>query len=98
MRQSHVYMVDMSLIDGNGDFSCPKCGIKISPDDCTDETYTIIEARVNREDLDEIVIYCNNCASQVHLVGFSLPQELAGIDRNMPTQDLEEQSIFVNHI
>jgi hypothetical protein len=67
-------------MDGSGDFSCPKCGTPMSPDDCTEEAYSILEAKVNDQGLEEMVIRCNNCASQLHLTGFSLLQKLPDID------------------
>ena len=76
MEQSQAYKVDLNKMDGDGDFSCPKCGSIISPDDTTEETYTILEPKVNSRGLEEVVICCNNCKSHIHLTGFSLLQEL----------------------
>ncbi|MGZ4850252.1 MAG: hypothetical protein ACXV2C_02595 [Candidatus Bathyarchaeia archaeon] len=77
MKQSYAHTVDLTEINGKGDFSCPKCGVVISPDDTTEETYTIVEPKVNVHGLEEIVICCNNCASQIHLTGFSLLEKLS---------------------
>ena len=75
MKQTH--RVDLTKIDGNGDFSCPQCGIVISPDDSTEEKYSVLEPKVNRNGLEEVVILCNSCGSHIHLTGFSLLQEIA---------------------
>jgi uncharacterized C2H2 Zn-finger protein len=77
MKQIHVYKLDLTKIDGNGDFSCPKCGAIISPDDVTEEAYSILETKVNKFGLGELVIRCNRCTSQIHLTGFSLLQKIA---------------------
>jgi len=77
MKQAYAYTVDLTKIDGKGDFSCPKCGTAISPDDTTEETYSLIEPKVNNYGLEELVICCNNCSSQIHLTGFSLLEKLS---------------------
>jgi uncharacterized C2H2 Zn-finger protein len=71
-----VYTVDLTKIDGSGNFLCPRCGTAISPDDTTEEAYAILEIKVNRQGLEELVIRCNRCASQLHLTGFSLLEKL----------------------
>ena len=80
MKQMQVYIVDLTKIDGSGDFLCPRCGTAISPDDCTEEVYSILEPKVDSHGLEELVIRCNRCASQLHLTGFSLLQKLPEID------------------
>ncbi len=79
MKQKSMYMIDLTKINGKGDFACPNCGNTISPDDCTGNAYTIIEAKVNNQDLDEVMICCNKCGIQLHLTGFSMLQELSTI-------------------
>ena len=75
MKQTHK--VDLTKIDGNGDFSCPQCGIVISPEDSTEEKYSILEPKVKNNGLEEVVLLCNNCGSHIHLTGFSILQEIA---------------------
>jgi hypothetical protein len=75
MRQTH--RVDLTKIDGKGDFSCPQCGIVISPEDSTEEKYSVLEPKVKGNGLEEVVILCNGCGSHIHLTGFSLLQEIA---------------------
>ena len=41
-----TFKVDLSNIQGNGDFQCPKCSTTISPDDETDDLYYILETKV----------------------------------------------------
>jgi hypothetical protein len=52
----------------------------ISPDDQIEEAYSILEPKVNTDSLEELVIRCNRCESQLHLTGFSLLQKLPEID------------------
>jgi len=75
MKQTH--RVDLTKIDGNGDFSCPQCGIVISPEDSSEEKYSVLEPKVKGNGLEEVVILCNGCGSHIHLIGFSLLQEIA---------------------
>ncbi|MEM4704427.1 MAG: hypothetical protein QXJ02_05090 [Candidatus Bathyarchaeia archaeon] len=68
-----AYTIDLTKIDGDGSFPCPKCGTLISPDDETEETYQIVETKVKDDDLAELILCCNNCKSTIKLVGF-IPQ------------------------
>jgi len=70
MKQPMVYQVDLAEIQGEGDFPCPGCGVIISPEDETDEVYTIVDTKLKGEDLEELVIQCNRCKSKIRLVGF----------------------------
>jgi hypothetical protein len=70
-----VYIVDLAKIDGKGDFLCPGCGAQISPDDQTENTYSILEPKVNGIFLEEVLIHCNRCGNHINLVGFPLEQE-----------------------
>lgn len=75
MKQKHI--LDLNKIDGEGDFSCPHCGVVISPEDSTEEKYSILEPKVNSNGLEEVEILCNCCGSHIHLTGFSFLQEIA---------------------
>jgi DNA-directed RNA polymerase subunit RPC12/RpoP len=76
VKQAQAYVLDLTKIEGNGDLSCPKCGTTISPDDETEEVYSIQKSKLKGQILEEIVIRCNRCASQIHLTGFPLLQKL----------------------
>lgn len=71
MEQILVHKVDLTKIHGNGEFKCPKCGIKISPDDETEAVYRILEPIVKDDNLQEIIIQCQKCRSHIRLTGFS---------------------------
>jgi predicted RNA-binding Zn-ribbon protein involved in translation (DUF1610 family) len=75
-RKNVTCTIDLTKIDGDGAFSCPKCGSVISPDDETDETYQIVDTRVNQQtkELEELVLTCNNCGTTIRLVGFLYQQ------------------------
>jgi ribosomal protein S27AE len=76
MKYAQMYVLDLIRMAGNGKFPCPKCGVVISPDDETDEVYSILEVKVEKENLEELVIQCNRCSSHIHLTGFSIFQKL----------------------
>ena len=66
------YKVDLARIEGSGDFPCPKCGAKLSPEDETEATYSIKEIKTRRDRLEELIIQCHTCKSLIHLAGFKL--------------------------
>jgi hypothetical protein len=76
MKQIQVYVLDLTKMHGSGDFFCPRCRNAISPEDTTGRTYSILEAKVSNQGLEEIMIRCNKCESELHLTGFSLLQKL----------------------
>lgn len=65
-----IYTIDLTKIDGDGAFPCPKCGTMISPEDETEEIYQIVETRVKNDELAELTLTCNKCGSKIKLVGF----------------------------
>lgn len=69
-KKSVMYTVDLTKIDGDGAFPCPKCGAIISPDDETEEVYAIVETKVKNDELAELVLMCNKCGSKIRLTGF----------------------------
>jgi len=70
VKKSAITVLDLTQIEGNGDISCPSCGVTISPEDESEDVYTIIEEKVNGEVLEELVIQCNTCSSKICLTGF----------------------------
>ena len=42
-KQAKVTELDLTKIEGNGNFSCPKCGVTISPEDESEEVYEYIQ-------------------------------------------------------
>jgi predicted RNA-binding Zn-ribbon protein involved in translation (DUF1610 family) len=70
LEKSPPFMIDLTKIDGDGSFPCPKCGAVISPEDESEETYRIINTKVVNDQLVELVVECSNCGSNVRLTGF----------------------------
>jgi predicted RNA-binding Zn-ribbon protein involved in translation (DUF1610 family) len=70
VKKSPTYTIDLTKIDGDGAFPCPKCGTLISPDDETEETYQIVETKVKNDDLEELILSCKKCGTSIKLVGF----------------------------
>jgi hypothetical protein len=98
MKQIHRYRLDLSKTDGNGEFACPRCGTMISPDDDTEEAYSILEPKVNSQGLEELVIQCNTCGLHIHLTGFSLLQRLPEIDEAKLASEKEEALWYISHV
>jgi len=71
-KQVLVSELDLTKIQGKGDFPCPNCGVTISPEDESENVYTILEEKVRNDALEELVIQCNKCSSRIRLTGFSI--------------------------
>ena len=74
---SYVYMIDLTKIEGEGSFPCPKCGAIISPDDETEQAYKIVNTKIINDELVELIVMCGNCGSNIKLTGFQ--QAVAGL-------------------
>jgi DNA-directed RNA polymerase subunit RPC12/RpoP len=72
MKQILVHKIDLLKLEGNGDFLCPYCGTRISPDDETEEAYSILEPKVRNNTLECLMIRCNHCSNKILLTGFSV--------------------------
>ena len=72
-----IYIIGLSKTSSSGVFSCPQCGTSISPDDTTEELYSIVEAKIKDSKLDEVVICCNTCTSEIRIVGLSTVERLS---------------------
>ncbi len=70
--KSTICVVEVGQLDGEGDFSCPICGITISPNYETKSprVYKIVDRKFRGQSLDKLVVRCNNCGSKIQLVGF----------------------------
>ena len=45
-KQMLITELDLTKIDGNGDFPCPTCGVTISPEDESEDVYIILEEKI----------------------------------------------------
>ncbi len=71
-KTSTMYIIDLTKIEGDGDFPCPRCGVIMSPEDETENTYAIQEVKMQEnEQLEKLVIRCNGCGSVIHITGFT---------------------------
>ena len=70
VKKSMAYEIDLTKIDGDGAFPCPKCGTVISPDDESEETYHIVDTKVKNDELAELLVICMKCRTTIKLVGF----------------------------
>lgn len=66
-----VHKINLLEINGKGDFLCPRCHTKISPDDETKESYSILEPKVKNNTLEGLLIRCNSCSHKIFLTGFA---------------------------
>jgi len=75
-NQLTVYRMELDEINKNGALPCPSCGAHISPDDQTEEVYTLLDVNMGNYGLEEIVVQCNRCQSQIYIRGFSEAEQL----------------------
>ena len=73
MQPPLVYKMNLTELQGEGDFPCPCCGTIISPEDETEDVYMILDTKVSGDNLEELEIQCNKCNSKIRLVGFNIP-------------------------
>ena len=64
------YVVDLTKIEGAGDFPCPRCEVRISPDDESETVYSILKSKARNGHMEELIIQCNQCLCRIHLRGF----------------------------
>ena len=69
-KTDDLFRVDLTKIDGDGSFPCPKCGSVISPEDESEKTYRIVNTKVVNDQLVELVVECSHCESTIRLTGF----------------------------
>ena len=78
MKQVMVHKIDLLELEGKGDFLCHRCKAKISPDDETENVYSVLEAIVRNDRLENVLVQCNNCSSKILLTGFQLLKKVEG--------------------
>jgi putative GTP pyrophosphokinase len=68
--KKNEYVIDLRKMKGDGNLRCPKCGNRISPDDQTEKSYSIVNTKTKGIRLSELTLTCNNCKSIIRLSGF----------------------------
>jgi ppGpp synthetase/RelA/SpoT-type nucleotidyltranferase/predicted transcriptional regulator len=74
-------VVDLREIVGEGDFPCPTCGVIISPSDKSDEVYEIEDTTVKEESVENLILRCKKCNTQIKIIGFFTPPSRTEIER-----------------
>jgi hypothetical protein len=69
-KKGLIYTMNLTEIEGDGSFPCPKCATVISPEDETEEVYKIADTKIVNDELVELVIICATCGSSIKLTGF----------------------------
>jgi predicted RNA-binding Zn-ribbon protein involved in translation (DUF1610 family) len=69
-KKNVSYTIDLTKIEGDGSFPCPKCGTIISPEDETEQVYKIVDTKLINDELVELIVMCGNCKSNIKLFGF----------------------------
>jgi hypothetical protein len=72
LQSAKCHTLDLTKLDGSSNIQCPKCGSIISPDDETEDTYTILETMMKEGNLDKVILKCNKCQTGICLTGFQL--------------------------
>jgi len=82
MGQRAVYKVDLTKIEGDGEFPCPLCKALISPDDESGNTYDIVDVKTKEGSSipEKLIIICKKCRSIIHVEGFEALKELGMTD------------------
>ncbi|MBS7639271.1 MAG: hypothetical protein QW600_02360 [Candidatus Bathyarchaeia archaeon] len=89
MSKKLLYRIDLTKIEGEGDFPCPSCGSIISPDDESGLVYEIIDVRTDEEGrLKDLLIVCKRCGSEICLEGFEMLKDLGDLEGADEIEDL----------
>jgi len=82
------FQIDLTEIEGDGEFYCPSCGTTISPDDYTGLTYRILDVKTKIDGrVEEVIIQCGTCGSVICLDGFDLLEDLSCADECFNTEE-----------
>jgi len=74
-KKSGLQTVDLTMVEGDGSFPCPKCGTIISPEDETEEVYKIVDTKMVNDELVELVVSCGTCGTVIKVTGFQPAME-----------------------
>jgi hypothetical protein len=72
-KQRIVFEIDLSKIEGEGEFMCPECKEILSPEDPIDATFLVLDFVTSKDDvIEEALIECKKCKSMIRLHGFEM--------------------------
>jgi len=70
------FRIDLTKIEGDGEFNCPACGATISPDDYSGLTYSILDIKTKDDGgVEEVIVQCGTCEDIICLGGFDLIED-----------------------
>ena len=81
------FRIDLTKIEGEGDFPCPRCGVTISPDDDSGMVYDVLESVKANGLLEKVIIKCKKCGRAIQLEGFSLFKEIENSEKIFDFED-----------
>jgi len=82
--------IDLTKIEGDGEFHCPACGITISPDDYSGLTYNILDVKTKVDGrVEEVIVQCGRCGSIICLDGFDAFLDLSFSDVYFGTEEYQ---------
>lgn len=66
------FTIDLSELEGGGDFVCPRCRMHISPDDITEKAYNVVgtELNIKGDELKALAVKCLGCDAVIKFEGF----------------------------
>ena len=76
-----AFRIDLTAIEGEGEFPCPTCGTIISLDDQSSVIYEIREIETSADGtLQGATIQCRRCGSMIQIEGFDVLEGLGYFD------------------
>jgi len=82
------FRIDLTEIEGDGEFHCPACGRTISPEDYSGLTYCILDVKTKADGrLEEVIVQCGTCGSIICLDGFDLLEDFSYADERFNIEE-----------
>lgn len=83
------FRIDLTEIEGDGEFLCPACSQSIDPEDYSGTTYKILDSKTTENGtVEEVVLQCKECGSIICLEGFDLLEDAVCSRRTKCAQEL----------
>jgi hypothetical protein len=88
-----LLIIDLTEIEGDGEFSCPRCEEIISPDDDSGKAYDVLKTEENDGLLKKVTIKCGTCRSIIQLEGFGLLEKIGHSEKLFEPDDYLRERI-----